>query len=94
MVVMSVLLARIEGVPEPDEGSPFFLHDVVSPPAPAPPGAITTRKEHFVSTAALNQRKYWESGRQIADDAGECPPGAASRPPALLPLSQLGLCPA
>jgi hypothetical protein len=71
MVVMGVPRARIDGVPEPDEGSPVFLHEVVSPPAPAPPGAITTRKERYVCTPALNQRKDWESGRQIADEAGE-----------------------
>jgi hypothetical protein len=70
MVVMCVPLARIDGVPEPDEGSPVFLHDMVSPPALAPPGAITTRNERYASTAALSQGKNWESGRQIADDAG------------------------
>jgi hypothetical protein len=57
----------MDRTPEPDQGSPVFLHDVVSPP-PAPPGAITTRKERSGSIAALNQWKYRESGRQIADD--------------------------
>jgi hypothetical protein len=78
MVVMGVPLSRIDDVP--DQGSPVILRDVASRPVPAPPGAITTRKERYVSTAALNQRKDWESGRQIADEAGERPPGEASRP--------------
>jgi hypothetical protein len=77
-------------MPEPDGGSPIFLDDVVSPPALAASRAITTRKERYVSTATLNQRKYWESGRQIADDAGS----GLSPPALLLPLSQVGLYPA
>jgi hypothetical protein len=58
---------------EPDVGSPVLLHDVLSPPARAPPGAIRTQEERVVSTAALTQRKcrYRESGRKMADDAGE-----------------------
>jgi hypothetical protein len=68
---MGVSLSRIDGVPEPDEGSPAFLHDVVSPPVRAPPGAASTRNERCVFTAALNQRKEWESARQIADELGE-----------------------
>jgi hypothetical protein len=32
MVVMSASVARIDAVLQPDESSPTFLHDVVSPP--------------------------------------------------------------
>jgi hypothetical protein len=68
MGAMGVPLLPI-GLPERDEGLALFLQDVVTPPEPAPRGAITTRNERFVSTAALNQRRYWASGRrQIAGD--------------------------
>jgi hypothetical protein len=37
----------------PRRNAPVFLDDDVSPPAPAPRGAIVTRNERLVSTAAL-----------------------------------------
>jgi hypothetical protein len=70
MCVMGGPLLPVDGLPEPDEASALLLQDVVSPHEPAPQGAITTRKERFVSTAALNQRLYWASGRHIAGDGG------------------------
>jgi hypothetical protein len=66
--VMGVPLLPIDGLPGPDEESALFLQDVVSPPESAPRAAITTRNERFVSSAALNQRRYLASGRQIAGD--------------------------
>jgi hypothetical protein len=66
MCVMGVPLLPIDGLPEPDEESALFLQDVVSSPEPVARGAITTRNERFVSTAARNHRRYWASGRQIA----------------------------
>jgi hypothetical protein len=63
-------LPALAGLLLPYEGRPVFLHDIVTPPAPAAGGAITTRNERFVSKAALNQRK-WISGAQVADDGLE-----------------------
>jgi hypothetical protein len=68
MQAMGVPLPVIDGLPPADEGSPIFLQDVANPPGPRQRAAITTRNERFVSTAALNQRKYWTSGMQLADD--------------------------
>jgi hypothetical protein len=68
MQAMGVRLAIIDGLPPADEGSPIFLHDVANPPGPRQRAAITARNERFVSTDALNQRKYWTSGMQLADD--------------------------
>jgi hypothetical protein len=68
MCAMGVSLLPPDGLPGPDEESALFLQDVVSPPEHGPREAITTRNERFVSTAALNQRRCWASGRQIAGD--------------------------
>jgi hypothetical protein len=68
MCAMGVPFLPIGGLSGPDERSALFLQDVVSPPEPAARGAVTTRNERFVSTAALNQRWYRASGRQIAGD--------------------------
>jgi hypothetical protein len=73
MRAMGVLLAMIDGLPPADEGLPTFLYDVANPPDPRQRGAMTTRNERFVSTAALNQRKYWTSGMQLADDVPDEP---------------------
>jgi hypothetical protein len=73
---MGVPILPIDG--KPGEESALFLQDVVSPPEPAPRGAITTGNERFVSTASLKQRRYWASGRQIAGDGAG---GASSRIP-------------
>jgi hypothetical protein len=51
-----------------DEGWPIFLHNVADPPEPGWRGAITTRNERFVSAAGLNERKYWTSREQLADE--------------------------
>jgi hypothetical protein len=75
MCVMGLPLLPIDGLPGPDGESALFFRDVVSPPEPAPRGAITIRVERFVSTAALSQRRRWASGRQIAGDVGESIPG-------------------
>jgi hypothetical protein len=56
---MGVPLLPIDGRTGPDEESALFLQDVMSQPEPAPRGVIGTRNERFVSTAALNQRRYW-----------------------------------
>jgi hypothetical protein len=68
MQAMGVPFAIIDGLPPADDRSPVFLHDVANPPGPRQRAAITTRNERIVSTAAPNQRKYWTSGMQLADD--------------------------
>jgi hypothetical protein len=51
----------------PGRNAPVFLDDDVSPPAPALRGAIVTRDERLVSTAALKPPKYYISVIPIAD---------------------------
>lgn len=50
-------LCGLDGSPSPEGLSPLFLDQVVNLPEPVPRGAITTRNEHFMSTAALSERR-------------------------------------
>jgi hypothetical protein len=50
----------------PGRNAPVFLDDDLSPPAAALRGAIVTRNERLVSTAALKQAKYYISVIPIA----------------------------
>jgi hypothetical protein len=55
------------GCPLRTRGLRSSFTNVANPLGPRQQAAITTWNERFVSTAALNQRKYWTSGMQLAD---------------------------